>query len=117
MYWLMRELGAKELGGIVAAIVFAFSAFMVLWLELPTFVSVAVWLPLALLLVQRAVERRSVFYGMLAGLVLALAFLAGHFQIAFYVVLATGLWWLWKLVEVCASRGEDYTRSSRSACR
>ena len=108
MYWLMRELGAKELGGIVAAIVFAFSAFMVLWLELPTFVSVAVWLPLALMLVQRAVTRRSVFYGMLSGLVLGLTFLAGHFQIAFYVVLATGLWWLWKMVEVMRAEGKIY---------
>ena len=88
---------------------FAFSAFMVLWLELPTFVSVAVWLPLALMLVQRAVERRSVFHGMLCGLVLALAFLAGHFQIAFYVVLATGLWWLWKLVEVWRAEGKIYS--------
>lgn len=108
MYWLMRELGAKELGGVVAAIVFAFSAFMVLWLELPTFVSVAVWLPLALMLVQRAVTHRSVFYGMLSGLVLGLTFLAGHFQIAFYVVLATGLWWLWKLIEVVRSEGRIY---------
>lgn len=100
MYWLMRELGAKELGGIIAAIVFAFSAFIVLWLELPTFIGVAVWLPLALMLVNRAVERRSAFYGMLSGLVLGIAFLAGHLQIAFYVVLATGLWWLWRIVAV-----------------
>lgn len=109
MYWLMRELGAKELGAIVAAIVFAFSAFMVLWLELPTFVSVAVWLPLALLLVNRAVERRSGFYGMLSGLAIGLAFLAGHFQIAFYVVLATGLWWLWKMVQVWRAEGKTYS--------
>lgn len=109
MYWLMRELGAKELGGIVAAIVFAFSAFMVLWLELPTFVSVAVWLPLALMLVQRSVTRRSAFYGMLSGAVLGLAFLAGHFQIAFYLVLATGLWWLWKIIEVWRAEGVTYT--------
>ena len=109
MYWLMRELGAKELGGIVAAIVFAFSAFMVLWLELPTFVSVAVWLPLAIMLVQRAVERRSVFYGMLCGLALAMTFLAGHFQIAFYVVLATGIFWLWKMVQVWRDEGKVYT--------
>lgn len=109
MYWLMRELGAKELGGIVAAIVFAFSAFMVLWLELPTFVSVAVWLPLALMLVQRAVTRRSAFYGMLSGAVIGLTFLAGHFQIAFYVALATGLWWLWKTVEVLRAEGKIYS--------
>ena len=99
MYWLMRELGAKAFGGIVSAIVFAFSAFMVLWLELPTFISVAIWLPLALMLIQRAASRKSVFYGMLSGAAIALAFLAGHFQIAFYVTLAAGLWWIWKIAE------------------
>lgn len=109
MYWLMRELGAKELGGIVAAIVFAFSAFMVLWLELPTFIGVAVWLPLALMLVQRAVTRRSLFYGMLSGAAIGLAFLAGHSQIAFYVVLATGLWWVWKTVEILRAEGKIYS--------
>lgn len=109
MYWMMRELGAKELGGVVAAIVFAFSAFMVLWLELPTFVSVAVWLPLAVMLANRAVDRRSVFHGMLCGVALAMAFLAGHFQIAFYVVLATSLFWLWKMAQIWRDEGKIYT--------
>jgi len=109
MYWMMRELGRKEFGGVVAAIVFAFSAFLVLWLELPTFVSVAVWLPLATMLANRAVERRSVFHGMLCGLALAMTFLAGHFQIAFYVVLATSLFWLWKMVQVWRDEGKVYT--------
>lgn len=106
MYWLMRELGATVVGAIVGAIVFTFSAFMVLWLELPTFVSVAVWLPLVLLLIHRAVERRSAFYGMLAGTGVALAFLAGHFQIAFYVGLTAMFWWLWKLIATWRAEGQ-----------
>lgn len=103
MYWMMREFGAKKFGAIVAAIVFAFSAFMVLWLELPTFVSVAVWLPLAIMLAQKSVDRHSMFYGMLCGCALAMALLAGHFQIAFYAIMATCLFWLWKIIEtLCA---------------
>lgn len=98
MYWLMRELGCKEFGGIIAAICFAFSAFMVLWLELPTFISVAVWLPLVLLLIHRSVERKSIYHAGLGGVALAMAFLAGHLQIAFYVAFASALWWLWKTV-------------------
>ena len=108
MYLLLRELGCREVGGIVGGICFAFCAFMVLWLELPTFVGAAVWLPLVLLLIHRAVERRSVFYGTLAGAAQAMAFLAGHFQIAFYVALAAGLWWLWKLGEVWRAEGKTY---------
>lgn len=105
MYWLLRELGCKELGGVVGAICFAFSAFMVLWLELPTFVGVAVWLPLVLLLIHRSVEGKSPAYGMFAGAALALSFLAGHLQIAFYVTLASLLWWVWRLAGVWKAEG------------
>lgn len=106
MYLLLREVGRKELGAIVGGVTFAFSAFAVLWLELPTFVQAATWLPLALLLIHRAVERASAFYGMLSGGVIALSFLAGHFHIAFYVLLGAALWWLWKLVAVWQSEGK-----------
>ena len=108
MYLLLRELGCREGGGIVGGICFAFCAFMVLWLELPTFVGAAIWLPLVLLLIHRAVEKRSTFYGMLAGAAQATAFLAGHFQIAFYVATAAGLWWLWKLVEAWRAEGKTH---------
>ncbi len=108
MYLLLRVLGCGEAGGIVGGICYAFCAFMVLWLELPTFVGAAVWAPLVLLLVHRAVEQRSAFHGMLAGLALAMAFLAGHFQIAFYVAMCAGLWWLWKLGAVWRAEGRSY---------
>lgn len=107
-YKFMRELGAGALGGIVSAICFAFSAFMVFWLELPTFISVAVYLPLTLFLIHRSVERRSMFYAVLAGGSLGLAFLAGHFQIAFYVALAAVLWWAWKYYSQCQIEGRLY---------
>ncbi len=107
-YKFMREIGAQMLGGTVAAICFTFSAFMVLWLELPTFISVAVYIPLTFFLIQRSVQRRSVFYGMLAGGSLGLAVLAGHLQIAFYVGLAALLWWLWKFMGLWRAEGRLY---------
>ena len=64
---LLRALGCRELGGIVGAVIFTFCAFTVLWLELPTFISAAVYLPLSLLLAHLAVERRSICWAMLSG--------------------------------------------------
>jgi hypothetical protein len=81
---------------------------MVLWLELPTFISVAVYLPLTLFLIHRSIARRSIFYAMLAGGSLGLAFLAGHFQIAFYVALTAVLWWAWKYFGQCRAEGRLY---------
>ncbi len=107
-YMLLRALGCRELGGTVGAVVFTFCAFTVLWLELPTFIGAAVYLPLSLLLVHVAVEKRSVCWAMLSGGAVALAFLAGHFQIAFYVAFAVALWWLWKFAAVRRSQGRGY---------
>jgi hypothetical protein len=107
-YVFMRRIGCEMLGGTVAGVVYTFSAFMVLWLELPTFVGAAVWLPLVLLLIEMAVKQCSVLYGMIGGAVLAMAFLAGHFQIAFYVALAAGLWWLCKVGQVWRAEGKTY---------
>ncbi len=104
-YLLLRELGCSVGAGLVGGICYSFCSFNVRWLELPTFVGAAVWLPLITLLVNRAVERRSVSSAVLAGLAQAMAFLAGHFQIAFYVLFAGVLWWLWKLGTACRSGG------------
>lgn len=108
MYLLLRALDCRELGGIVGGITYTFSAFMVLWLELPTFICAATWLPLVLLLVHRSVEKRSVLYGTLSGLALSMAVLAGHLQIAFYVVLAAFLWWIWRLAQVWRAEGRKH---------
>ncbi len=94
-YLLMRSLGVGRVGGVVAGIVFALSAFIVVWLELPTFVGAAVWLPAACWMARLAMLRRSALYAMLSGVAVAMAFLAGHLQIAFYVGFATVLFWAW----------------------
>lgn len=96
MYMLLRQLERSAAASVLGAAAFAFSAFMVLWLELPTFVGAAVWLPLVLLLILKAEESRSALHSACAGAALALSFLAGHFQIAFYVLGAAALWWVWQ---------------------
>lgn len=116
MYWLMRRLGRSEVGGIVGAVCFAFSAFMVLWLELPTFVSVAVWLPLILLLILMSVERRSVAYAMYAGACMAISVFGGHLQIAMYVGLAAMFWWVWLLIGQWRSEGFLKAKSILACC-
>ncbi|MGQ9579971.1 MAG: hypothetical protein ACUVT8_03385, partial [Armatimonadota bacterium] len=105
MYLLLHELGCGFYGGVIGGVCYAFCTFNVRWLELPTFVGTSVWLPLVLLLTHRAVKRGSLKCAMLAGLVQAVAFFAGHFQIAFYVALAACIWWLWKFGEVWFAGG------------
>jgi hypothetical protein len=105
-FLLARALGMGRFGATVAAIVFEFSAFMVVWTELPTLINVATWLPLALLLILKSMDRNSAANAIFAGLALGLSILAGHFQIASYVVSAAALWWVWLIA--------GKTRSDRS---
>lgn len=56
----------------------------VAWLELPTFLCVSCWLPLALLLVDRTAARPTALRAASLGLCLGMMLLAGHLQIAFY---------------------------------
>jgi hypothetical protein len=94
-FLLARTLGIGQLGATVAGVVFEFSAFMVVWLELPTLINVATWLPLILYLILMAMDGTKLIYAILAGMTLGISILAGHFQIASYVVCAAVLWWIW----------------------
>ncbi|MDO8684411.1 MAG: hypothetical protein Q7N50_13115 [Armatimonadota bacterium] len=97
-YMFSSSLGASRLGATISGLTFALCAFNITWLELPTFVCVATWLPLVLLLIRLALRRRSIILCIAAGLAVGLSLLAGHFQIALYVILAAVAWWLWEAI-------------------
>ena len=69
---------------LLGAIAWQLCHWQVAWLALPTFLCVSTWLPLALLLVDRAAERPTAIRALPLGLCLGLMLLAGHLQIAFY---------------------------------
>ncbi|MGH2662603.1 MAG: YfhO family protein [Actinomycetota bacterium] len=91
-YWFFRILNLQPLASALGAIVFVFSGFLIGWAVHITFVSSAIWLPLALggvTLAQRGERRRGILLGAVG---LALSVLGGHPQVALYVWLITGLW-------------------------
>ncbi len=92
MYRFLRSLPVGRASAVLGATVWGLSAPIVTWLALPTFLCVTAWLPLLLWLVKVAYEKAGTPHGRLAligaggggGLVL----LAGHLQMAFYVLTA-----------------------------
>jgi len=97
-FLLIRELGARNFGAYVGGVTYAFGAFMVTWLELPTLVDSATWLPLVLFFIHRAAHSGRTTSAVGAGLALAMAVLAGHMQIAFYVFVMAAAWWAWLIL-------------------
>lgn len=96
-FLLCLQLRAKHLPAAFAAIAFAFGGFMVSWTELPTLMNSAAWLPGGLLGVALIFSRNRWGTPALA-LSLGMSVLAGHFQIAAYVWIATGMYALARVV-------------------
>jgi len=93
-YCLTQHWQLSRAASLLAAISFAFCGYLAAWVMLPTLANTASWLPLALLLFERAaapsMPRRNGAMALLS-LVLCGALLAGHPQIFVYIVMALGL--------------------------
>lgn len=106
--WLLaRRLGTPWYAAFAAGLAFAFSGAMVARIGHVTALATMAWLPLVLLLVLEALRRRSLRWATGAGVALAVAILAGHTQMAYYLVLAAGLLWAWWLLVPARRLGLD----------
>jgi hypothetical protein len=95
------RLAAARFAGAVAAMAFTYGGYLTSFpVQQLTILQTAVWLPLVLLFLDRAIGRsRALSQVILAGLAWACALLAGHPQTAMYVTytaLAYGLFLIWK---------------------
>ena len=115
MYFYARTIGLRRFGALTAGIVFTFSGFMIVSVVHPMIIAAASWLPLLLAIVERLVRTQQALltggrprpvayipWIALGALAVGLQFLAGHVEIAYYVLLVTAfyavcrlaiLWW------------------------
>jgi hypothetical protein len=98
---LARKQGLGIVASLVAAIGFMFAGKWLLHILAAghTIMAPLAWLPLALLLLEGAVQRRSVLRATLAGAVFALIVLGTHPQITFYAGLFLAAWCLQPALE------------------
>ena len=80
MYLLARHYLASRLSSLLSAVVYAFNGFMVGHFEHVTIIEVLVWLPLVVLLLEKAICERSPALAVFAGFFLGVSVLAGHPQ-------------------------------------
>lgn len=95
-YALLQRWRLSRAASLLGAIAFGFCGYLAAWVLLPTLANTASWLPLGILLLEKAVEGvkvRATFKAMFALLAVAIAcsFLAGHAQIFFYILVALAL--------------------------
>ena len=88
-YAFARTLGLERFAASVSGIAFMFSGFMLAHVSHWTMIDTTVWLPAILTCLVRADLTERPRWGVLGGLALGVAFLAGHPQLFYHVALAT----------------------------
>ena len=84
-YLYMRKLKVSKEASLLAAVSYAFSHFMIVWLEYNTIGHVISFLPLVLLSIENLLERKTAFWSFVFVFALVSSILAGHIQIAGYI--------------------------------
>ena len=102
MFLWLRNNGIKRVAAVFGGFVWAFSSFNLVWMEWGNIGHAGLWLPLALLAVdklQKTMSRKQKTIKWYAVLQIALAssLFAGHFQITFYLLAVVGLYWFIRL--------------------
>lgn len=97
-YLLARELNLSRYAGIISALTFALSSFMIMHIIHLTLISTFAWFPLILLFFYRTLFHRRLRDALFAGICLALANLAGHPQMTLHIVYCLGLLFLLHLL-------------------
>ena len=94
MYILMKHWNVIRIAAFISAIIFMFNGMIISRLEFLTIISTIVWIPLLLYLLDIAIKKNSLWYGVLTGIVLSIQLLAGHPQTFYYTYLSLGLYWI-----------------------
>ncbi len=85
---------------LAGAMAFEFSDLFITHFGNLNLIAVAAWLPPVLLFYRRAVTDRRAMFAAMAGIFLAVAFLAGHVQAFLFIVIALGVFAIYHAMEI-----------------
>ena len=104
MYLFAKSgLGGSRIVSIICGTSFAFCGFFVTHL-VHTFVIAGCWLPLIFLFSKLAFEKKSLPFVFLAGIFSAVLLTSGLIQVAYYIYLSLGFFWLWYFISSLTDR-------------
>jgi hypothetical protein len=103
--------GISIAASIAGALAFEFSDLFITHFGNLNLIAVIAWLPLVLLFYRRAVTDRRASFAAIAGILLGIAFLAGHIQSFLFIVLALVLLAIWMTLDG-GRKTEDGNQSS-----
>jgi O-antigen/teichoic acid export membrane protein len=123
MYLLMRGLGLRRFGAILAAIAYMMSSFFVASVVFQMIIAAAAWLPFLLLMVEFTLRERPLLgrptatpWIALGAVGLGMEVLAGHVEFTYYALLVMGFWAACRLGWMLIRQGKTiWKQTARSA--
>lgn len=85
LYLFLGEFGLQKKSRLFGGVVFAFSSYLVVWMEYGNLVHTILWLPLLLFFGIRFLKKPNTLLGLGFAFVVASSILAGYIQTTFYV--------------------------------
>jgi hypothetical protein len=97
MYYLVKDLGLENVYALASGLIFALSGFLIVHAIHQVVICQVAWVPLIILLFRRALQKHSLLWTILTGLVLGHAVLAGYPQVTLYIFLFLLLYFVFEL--------------------
>lgn len=97
MYFLLKEFKLSSIPSIFGGVVFAFSGFMLNWLEYGNFGHTLLWLPFFILMTEKFNASRNKWYLLFLVVAQGISLSAGHLQMFFYSYL---VWFFYFVIKV-----------------
>ncbi|MEQ8189413.1 MAG: hypothetical protein ABRQ39_15695 [Candidatus Eremiobacterota bacterium] len=91
-------LGGSVISSVTGGIAFSFSGFFITHL-IHTFITGGAWLPLLFLCLKISVEKKSIPFIIITGIVSCILLLSGFMQLTYYIYCGLTLFWLWLLID------------------
>ncbi len=94
---LLYRLTGRLDAAVVGALTFSWGGLLTSWPTLQFWIlETMIWLPAGVWLLEEALQRHSLRWGMLAGVAFACSILAGHAQTVLYIAYFSGAYMLWR---------------------
>jgi len=97
-YLFLKNLKLSNFASLIGSFIFAFSGFMIVWLEYGILGHSGLWLPLILLVINKLFEKPSFNWIVIGALAVSLSVLAGSAQISFLVFLVSLFYVIYKII-------------------
>ena len=97
-FLFLRQNNLSKAASVFGAITFAFSSYMVVWLQYGIIGHAALWLPLILFLINKNIKKFTILTSFLLISSLTLSILAGYIQISIYVFIFSLTYLIYKII-------------------